>query len=84
MLKKTSILSLLLRYKYSFLLGIAALTVVDLAQLTIPMIVGWIIDTLTSPDPSHDKITKYALYIFGLGIFMAFFRLGWRYFIMGS
>jgi len=84
LLKKTSILSLLLRYKYSFLLGIAALTVVDLAQLTIPMIVGWIIDTLTSPDPSHDKITKYALYIFGLGIFMAFFRLGWRYFIMGS
>jgi len=84
LLKKTSILSLLLRYKYSFLLGIAALTVVDLAQLTIPMIVGWIIDTLTSPDPSPDKITKYALYIFGLGIFMAFFRLGWRYFIMGS
>jgi len=84
LLKKTSILSLLLRYKYSFLLGIAALTVVDLAQLAIPMIVGWIIDTLTSPDPSHDKITKYALYIFGLGIFMAFFRLGWRYFIMGS
>lgn len=84
MLKKTSILSLLLRYKYSFLLGIAALTVVDLAQLTIPMIVGWIIDTLTSPDPSPDKITKYALYIFGLGIIMAFFRLGWRYFIMGS
>jgi ATP-binding cassette subfamily B protein len=82
--KKTSILSLLLRYKYSFLLGIAALTVVDLAQLTIPMIVGWIIDTLTSPDPSTDEITKYALYIFGLGIFMAFFRLGWRYFIMGS
>jgi len=82
--KKTSILSLLLRYKYSFLLGIAALTVVDLAQLTIPLIVGWIIDTLTSPNPSPDKITKYALYIFGLGIFMAFFRLGWRYFIMGS
>lgn len=84
MFKKTSILSLLLRYKYSFLLGIAALTVVDLAQLTIPLIVGWIIDTLTSPNPSPDKITKYALYIFGLGIFMAFFRLGWRYFIMGS
>lgn len=84
MFKKTSILSLLLRYKYSFLLGIAALTVVDLAQLTIPMIVGWIIDTLTSPDPNPDEITKYALYIFGLGIFMAFFRLGWRYFIMGS
>ncbi len=84
MFKKTSIFSLLLRYKYSFLLGIAALTVVDLAQLTIPLIVGWIIDTLTSPEPSTGKITKYALYIFGLGIFMAFFRLGWRYFIMGS
>lgn len=84
MFKKTSILSLLLRYKYSFLLGIAALTVVDLAQLTIPLIVGWVIDTLTSPNPSSAQITKYALYILGLGIFMAVFRLGWRYFIMGS
>jgi len=82
--KKTSILSLLLRYKYSFLLGIAALTVVDLAQLTIPLIVGWVIDTLTSPNPSSSQITKYALYILVLGIFMAVFRLGWRYFIMGS
>jgi len=82
--KKTSILSLLLRYKYSFLLGIAALTVVDLAQLTIPLIVGWVIDTLTSPNPSSAQITKYALYILGLGIFMSVFRLGWRYFIMGS
>jgi len=82
--KKTSILSLLLRYKYSFLLGIGALTIVDLAQLTIPLIVGWIIDTLTSPEPNPAEITRYALYILGLGIFMAFFRLGWRYFIMGS
>jgi len=82
--KKTSILSLLLRYKYSFLLGIAALTVVDLAQLAIPLIVGWVIDTLTSPNPSSSQITKYALYILVLGIFMAVFRLGWRYFIMGS
>ena len=84
MFKKTSILSLLLRYKYSFLLGIAALTVVDLAQLAIPLIVGWVIDTLTSPNPSSSQITKYALYILVLGIFMAVFRLGWRYFIMGS
>jgi len=82
--KKTSILSLLLRYKYSFLLGVAALTIVDLAQLTIPLIVGWVIDTLTSPNPSSSQITKYALYILVLGIFMAVFRLGWRYFIMGS
>lgn len=84
MFKKTSILSLLLRYKYSFLLGIGALTIVDLAQLTIPLIVGWIIDTLTSPEPNPAEITRYALHILGLGIFMAFFRLGWRYFIMGS
>ena len=84
MFKKTSILSLLLRYKYSFLLGIAALTIVDLAQLTIPLIVGWIIDALTSPEPKSSDITKYALYILGLGLFMAVFRLGWRYFIMGS
>ncbi len=65
-------------------MGIIALTCVDLAQLAIPKLVQWIIDSLTTESPSFEIIRKYSLYILGLGIYMAFFRLGWRYFIMGA
>ncbi|MGH7884138.1 MAG: ABC transporter ATP-binding protein [Thermodesulfobacteriota bacterium] len=84
MIKKKSLFSLLLQFKYSFLLGILALTCVDLAQLAIPKLVEWIIDSLTVTGPSFAVIRKYSLYILALGIYMAFFRLGWRYFIMGA
>lgn len=84
MIKKKSIFSLLLQYKYSFLLGIIALTCVDLAQLAIPKLVEKIIDSLTLEEASSNTVRKYSLYILGLGIYMAFFRLGWRYFIMGA
>ena len=62
----------------------ASLTVVDLAQLSVPIVIQWIIDELTLRSADFSLITKYSLYILGLGLFMAFFRLGWRYFIMGG
>lgn len=74
----------MLRYRYSFAVGIAALTLVDLAQLAVPIVIQWIIDELTLETANFRLVTKYSLYILGLGLFMAFFRLGWRYFIMGD
>ena len=62
----------------------ASLTLVDLAQLSVPIVIQWIIDELTLGKADFSLITKYSLYILGLGLFMAFFRLGWRYFIMGG
>ena len=84
MVKKTSIPSLILRYRYSFLTGIASLTLVDMAQLSVPIVIQWIIDELTLRSTDFSLITRYSLYILALGLFMAFFRLGWRYFIMGG
>ena len=84
LVRKTSISSLILRYRYSFLTGIASLTLVDMAQLSVPIVIQWIIDELTLQSANFSLITRYSLYILGLGLFMAFFRLGWRYFIMGG
>lgn len=82
--KKKSLFSLLLKYRYSFLAGIAALSLVDLAQLAIPKVVGWLIDSLTSGTADFREVSVYGLYILGIGLFMAVFRFGWRYFIMGA
>lgn len=84
MARKKSFFSLLLRYRYSFVAGMAALTVVDLAQLAVPLVIRRIIDELTLPAADFGLVTRYSLYILGLGLFMALFRLGWRYFIMGG
>lgn len=82
--KKKSIFSLLLKYKYSFIAGVAALSLVDLAQLAIPKVVQWLIDSLTTGKAGFREVTTYGLYILGIGLFMAVFRFGWRYFIMGA
>ena len=55
-----------------------------MAQLSVPLVIQWIIDELTLESADFSLITKYSLYILGLGLLMAFFRLGWRYFIMGG
>ncbi len=81
---KKSIFSLLIKYKYSFIAGVTALTLVDLAQLAIPKVVQWLIDSLTTGEAGFREVTKYGLYILGIGLFMGIFRFGWRYFIMGA
>ncbi len=55
-----------------------------MAQLSVPIVIQWIIDELILESADFSLITRYSLYILGLGLLMAFFRLGWRYFIMGG
>ena len=82
--KKKTLTSLVLDYKYSVLAGIVALSIVDLAQLSIPQIIQRAIDALTIKNAGINALTKYALYILGLAFVMSIFRFLWRYFILGA
>jgi ATP-binding cassette subfamily B multidrug efflux pump len=82
--KKKTLTSLVLDYKYSVLAGIVALSIVDLAQLSIPQIIQRAIDALTIKNAGIEALTKYALYILGLAFVMSIFRFLWRYFILGA
>jgi len=82
--KKKTLTSLVLDYKFSVLAGIVALSIVDLAQLTIPQIIQRAIDALTIKNAGINALTKYALYILGLAFVMSIFRFYWRYFILGA
>ncbi len=82
--KKKTLTSLLLEHRYSMLAGFVALSVVDLCQLSIPLIIQKVVDTLTLKNAGIQDITKYALYILGLAVVMSVFRFFWRYFIMGA
>ena len=82
--KKKTLFSLLLKYKYSFLAGLFALSLVDICQLSIPLIVERVIDALTLEDAAISDISKYGLYMLIIAIAMSVFRFFWRYFIMGA
>lgn len=82
--KKKTIFSLLLRYKYSFIAGMIALSLVDLCQLSIPLVIQRVIDTLTLEHARVSDITRFGLYMVGIAIAMSVFRFFWRFFIMGA
>ncbi len=82
--KKKTLTSLVLDHKLSIFAGIVALSIVDLAQLSIPQIIQRAIDALTIKNAGLEALTKYALYILGLAFVMSIFRFLWRYFILGA
>ncbi|MGB2691126.1 MAG: ABC transporter ATP-binding protein [Thermodesulfobacteriota bacterium] len=82
--KKKTLFSLLLKYKYSFIAGLVALSLVDICQLSIPLIIERVIDALTLEDATISDISKYGLYMLIIAITMSVFRFFWRYFIMGA
>jgi ATP-binding cassette, subfamily B, multidrug efflux pump len=82
--KKKTITSLLFEHKYSFIAGLLALSVVDLAMLSIPLIIERVVDVLTLKGSSLRGLNRYAFYLVGLAFVMSFFRFVWRYFLMGA
>ncbi len=84
MSKKKTLFSLLLKYKYSFLAGLVALSLVDVCQLSIPLVIERVINTLTLEDSGLKDISRYGLYMLVIAIAMSVFRFFWRYFIMGA
>ncbi|MFI5322402.1 MAG: ABC transporter ATP-binding protein [Thermodesulfobacteriota bacterium] len=82
--KKKTLFSLLLRYKYSFLAGLIALSLVDLCQLSIPIIIEKVVDTLTLKGAGLGDVSKYGLMMVLIAATMSVFRFFWRYFIMGA
>jgi ATP-binding cassette subfamily B multidrug efflux pump len=72
------------KYKWNYLIGMAILLVIDLAQTKVPLIVGDIIDeiadnTVTSGDFKL-AIGKMAI----IAVMVVAGRLGWRYCIFGA
>ncbi|MEQ9618165.1 MAG: ABC transporter ATP-binding protein [Deltaproteobacteria bacterium] len=82
--KKKTLFSLLRKFKYSFLAGLLALSLVDVCQLSIPLIIERVIDTLTLEGADFRALSKYGLYMLVIAVAMSVFRFFWRYFIMGA
>ena len=77
-------LTRLAKYRWTVLIGLATLLVVDGMQLVIPRIIKWAVDDLTSGVAQANDLMRYGLIIGGLAAGIAVFRFTWRYFIIGT
>jgi ATP-binding cassette subfamily B protein len=73
-----------LKYGIFFLIGLAALVVVDYVQLEIPNIIGNIIDGLELKTLTKEDVVIYIKDIAIFGLIIVFGRFLWRIFIFGT
>ena len=73
-----------IRYGLFFLLGIAALVVVDYFQLEIPNVIGNIIDGLDQENLTTDDLKRFILQLLGIAGIMFAGRFVWRLCIFGN
>ena len=86
-MKKQNLYSLLKNHKKNIFFGIIGLTMVDMMQLIVPILVGNVIDAIYSSDDSVqiiDIINSSAFYLIICGIIMAIFRFVLRFFLLGT
>ena len=72
------------RHWWQYLLGIAALYMVDQVNVYVPEFTGRIIDGLTDGSLDMRGAMKIVWMIAGMGLAIAIGRFGWRFFIFGA
>ena len=72
------------RHWWQYLLGIAALYMVDQVNVYVPEFTGRIIDGLTDSSLDMSGAMKIVWMIAGMGLTIAIGRFGWRFFIFGA
>ena len=86
-MKRKTLYSLLTPHKKNIFFGIIGLTMVDMMQLLVPILVGKVIDILASSKTDSfflSDLNKYAFYLIICGVVMAIFRFVWRFFLLGT
>ncbi len=70
--------------RFFIVAGLGCLIVVDLLQLTIPRIIKWAVDDLTSFSIDGPGLLRYAFYMVGIGLMIGVLRYAWRRFLLGT
>lgn len=72
------------KYFFRFLIGIIALTIVDLLQIRVPIIIGNITDEIVAEKMDQQYLLSKVLYLTLFGVSIAFGRFVWRNLIFGT
>ena len=72
------------KYKWSYLLGIVILIIIDVLQTEVPLVVGETIDQVALGGFTADMIWKPVIRLAIIAVVVFLGRIGWRWFIFGS
>lgn len=72
------------RYKWSYIIGIIILIVIDIVQTEVPSIVGDVIDSIGLGTATHEVFTTAVVTMGVIALIVLVGRLGWRYCIFGA
>lgn len=72
------------RYKWSYILGMIILIIIDIAQVRVPVIVGEVIDGIDAKTITSSDFGKALITMAIIALVVMFGRVGWRYCIFGS
>ena len=72
------------KYKWSYLIGMAVLIVIDLAQTEVPIIVGNVIDGIELQTIDHAGFVNAVLRMAAIAVMVLAGRIAWRYCIFGA
>ena len=72
------------KYKWSYLIGMAVLIVIDLAQTEVPIIVGNVIDGIELQTIDHAGFVNAVLRMAAIAVMLLAGRIAWRYCIFGA
>ena len=72
------------KYKWSYLIGMAVLILIDLAQTEVPIIVGRVIDGIETKTIGETGFVTAVLTMAAIALIVLAGRTGWRYCIFGA
>ncbi len=72
------------KYKWSYLIGMAVLILIDLAQTEVPIIVGRVIDGIETKTIGETGFVTAVLTMAAIALIVLAGRIGWRYCIFGA
>ena len=72
------------KYKWAYLIGMAILIAIDLAQVRVPIIVGEVIDGVEARSITGADFNSALIQMAVIALIVMFGRVGWRYCIFGA
>ena len=72
------------KYKWSYLLGIVILIIIDVLQTEVPLVVGETIDQVALGSFTADMMWRPVVRLAFIALVVFLGRIGWRWFIFGS
>ncbi|MBO4235981.1 MAG: ABC transporter ATP-binding protein [Firmicutes bacterium] len=83
-LKSSYAVKFIKKYKWNYLIGMAILVIIDIAQTKLPLIVGGIIDKVDQRTVTSVDFRTAILTMIAIAVLVLIGRLGWRYCIFGA